>query len=139
MDSKIFVLVYFLSGLIFSQTQNESKIDSLRIEQKYHRLLNKDIDFNIPLYSLGEITDPYELAFETGHFDNASLSLNQLNSFAMSRIKSDINQSLAIYRQGQNKYHLGVVSDVLGYVSTAAAAGLAVYHLYKYRKKYGIK
>jgi hypothetical protein len=57
----------------------------------------------------------------------------------MNRIKNDINQSLVVFRAGQNKYYLGAVSDVLGYVSTAAAAGLAAYHLYKFRKEYGIK
>ena len=55
------------------------------------------------------------------------------------RIKNDINRSLSTYRQGQNKYHLGTISDILGYVNAAAAAGLAGYHLYKYRKKYGLK
>ena len=61
------------------------------------------------------------------------------NNTAMNLIKSDMGNTFAIYRKGQNKYHLGVVSDILGYVSTAATAGLAAYHIIKYKKKYGIK
>ena len=57
----------------------------------------------------------------------------------MNRIKDDINRSLLVYRQGQNKYYLGTISDILGYVNAAAVAGFATYHLYKYRKKYGLK
>ena len=139
------MIPYLLAILIFSvsnflaQINVESNIDSLRISQKYQLLFGENLELKIPIYTVGKITDPYELIFESTYFDRNNFSHNQFNFLTMQRVKSEINQSMAIYRKGQNKYHLGVVSDVLGYVSTAAAAGLAAYHVYKYRKKYGIK
>lgn len=61
------------------------------------------------------------------------------DNISMMQLRDEINQSMNIYREGQNKYQLGVVGDILGYVSSAAAAGIAVYHLHKYKKYYGIK
>jgi hypothetical protein len=60
-------------------------------------------------------------------------------SVSMLHLRNEINQSMNVYRQGQNKYHLGVVSEILGYASGAAALGLAAYHVSKYKKYYGIK
>jgi beta-lactamase regulating signal transducer with metallopeptidase domain len=120
-----------------SQVQVEKSIDSLRIENKYNVLLNQDNDI-IPLNMLIMKSEFYP-AFETDYMDYSVSNLHILHSHNMKRIKNDINRSLSIYRQGQNKYHLGTISDILGYVNAAAAAGLAGYHLYKYRKKYGLK
>lgn len=54
-------------------------------------------------------------------------------------IRNQMNSSLQIYKQGLNKNDLGVVGEILGYTNAAAAIGLAAYHVYKYRKEYGLK
>lgn len=128
-----------VTSQILAQDGNIREIDSLRIEQKYQQLLIRDSKEMIPLYTLVEFQNPYDSPFEIEFLNHTNGSLAELNSFAMQNIKSNINKSFAIYRLGQKKYHLGVVSDVLGYVSTAAAAGLAIYHVSKYKKMYGIK
>jgi hypothetical protein len=46
---------------------------------------------------------------------------------------------LVIYREGLIKNDLGVVGEILGYTNAAAAIGLGIYHLVKYKKEYGIK
>jgi len=133
------ILLLLFPLYLFPQNLGDKVIDSLRTEQKYDFLLTNKLDILIPLHSLGEIVNPYDVPFETEFFHNNIISLSQLNSVTMNRIKTDFNRSFSIYRLGQNKYHLGVVSDVLGYVNAAAVAGITAYHLYKYRKKYGFK
>lgn len=119
----LFIFIIFFN-LIFAQENPKENIDSLRIAYKYNLLFNSPSNLNLPAN--------IDFIPSTDNFSG-------LNSFEMNRIKNDMKKSFSIYRAGQNKYHLGVVTDVLGYVSTAAAAGLAAYHLYKYRKEYGIK
>ena len=122
--------------IVIGQNQN---VDSLRLEQKYQILFNSDMSIYMPLYAFGEALDPYASPFETDFLNYGNGQITELNSSAINRIKTDMSKTFSIYRKGQNKYYLGVVSDVLGYVGTAAAAGLAVYHVHKYKKKYGIK
>ena len=121
-----------------AQVHDEKSIDSLRIEHKYNMLLYQDAEIIVPLNMLIMKSEFYP-AFETDYMDYSLSNFHILHSHNMKRIKNDINHSLSIYRKGQNKYHLGTISDILGYVNAAAAAGLAGYHLYKYRKKYGLK
>jgi hypothetical protein len=142
MTSKSILLILFCSTFLFSQEEafsNDTALDSLRLDQKYKHLLSDDLDIDLPLFFLSEIIDPYYFPFEIELLNHADGNLAYINSMTMNKIKSDINQSFVAYRKGQNKYHLGVVSDVLGYVGTAAATGLAVYHIYKYKNKYGLK
>ena len=134
----VFISLTFVS-LSFAQERKANEIDSLRLQQKYQHLLSGGSEEIIPLYTLGEFHNPYDSPFEVDFLNHSSGNISELNSMSIQHIKSNINQSFAIYRQGQNKYHLGVVSDVLGYVGTAAAAGLAIYHVAKYKKMYGIK
>ena len=140
MYTKYLVLFLFITIQTFAQESvSERTIDSLRLENKYNSLLNSKDPDKLPLLSLQNVVDPYEISFDSNFLDYSQGNLTELNSMAMKQIQTDMAQSFAIYRKGQNKYHLGVVSDILGYMSTAAAAGLAAYHLVKYKKKYGIK
>ena len=127
---KKFLLICFLilSSYQFAQENFDGKIDSLRLQNKYNVMLNPDL-------KLIMMIDNYN-SYSNNIFSGQTSALSQME---LNRIKININKSLIIYRAGQNKYHLGVVSDVLGYVGTAAAAGFAAYHIYKYRKEYGIK
>jgi hypothetical protein len=127
-----FVCFLIFCSLQFAQGKSSEKIDSLRIQNKYNVLLNPNFDMNLNMKM--RLND---FAFNYG--DLLPGQANMISSIELSRIKNIMNQSFAVYRAGQNKYHLGVVSDVLGYVGTAAAAGFAAYHLYKYKKEYGIK
>ena len=135
----LFLLLFITIQVFAQESISERTIDSLRLENKYNSLLNSKDQDKLPLLSLQNIVDPYEISFETNFLDYSQGNLIELNSMAMKQIQTDMAQSFAIYRKGQKKYHLGVVSDILGYMSTAAAAGLAAYHLVKYKKKYGIK
>jgi hypothetical protein len=142
MTSKSILLILFCSTFLFSQEEafsNDTGLDSLRLDQKYKLLLSSKLDYNLPLYFLSEIIDPYDFLFEIELLNYSDGNLAYINLMTMNKIKSDIDQSFVTYRKGQNKYHLGVVSDVLGYVGTAATAGLAVYHIYKYKNKYRLK
>lgn len=132
------ILFFLVIGCIVISAQDRN-IDSLRLEQKYKMLFYNHEIVNFPLYSFGEITDPFASPFESEFLNFNGGQISELNQASIERIKNDINKSFVIYRKGQNKYYLGVVSDVLGYVSTAAAAGIAAYHVYKYRKEYGLK
>lgn len=136
----IFVIFMVLVSRIslLAQIPVDNNVDSLRIEQKYKILLNQDSDI-IPPLNLLIMKSEFYPAFETDYMDYPASNFHLLSSYNMNRIKNDINQSLSIFRQGQNKYHLGTISDVLEYVGAAATAGLAAYHIYKYRKKYGLK
>ena len=136
MISKFLLFLICLTNYSFAQIEEFTEVDSLRLQHKYNTLLNSTNKFEIPLSLLA---NPSIFQFDEIYSNQDLVQLSHLNSFAMARIKNNINQSFSIYRKGQNKYHLGVISDVLGYVSTAAAFGLAAYHVYKYRKKYGIK
>lgn len=137
MIKQIFILIIFSSMLLYSQVNpaSFSELDSLRIKQKISLILQN----KLPLYTLGQIVDPFESLTTSQFNNNFNPSILELNSFAMNRVRNNINQSMLIYREGLNKNNLGVVTDVLGYVSTAAAFGLAAYHVYKFRKHYGLK
>ena len=126
----IFFLVF--SSLLFAQDNSDRTIDSLRIQNKYNTLFNTHSELDIPLNLILDINIPNSHSY----FADQNFNLNYLE---MNSIKNEMNRSFAIYRAGQKKYYFGVVSDVLGYVSAAATAGFAAYHLYKYRKEYGIK
>ncbi|MCW8850895.1 MAG: hypothetical protein OQJ81_13015 [Melioribacteraceae bacterium] len=99
------------------------------------RLNNIEKGFS-PLFKMKQqIADFNNFEFYFPNIDPPSLG----QSVSMFHLRNEINQTMNIYRQGQNKYHLGVVSEILGYASGAAALGLAAYHVSKYKKYYGIK
>lgn len=138
---KQIIFLIFIAGFITAQEQKniDAKIDSLRLESKYNFLLHSEMIQKMPIFFDGKIVDPFELPFEEQLVRSSKDNISILNLIAMNKIRNEMSQSFQIFRRGQNKYFLGVVSDILGYVSTTAAAGLAAYHLYKYRKKYGLK
>jgi hypothetical protein len=132
------VLILFSSMLMAQTQESNNSIDSLKLEFKYNHLFN-DGGRAMPILTLNNIVDPYSVEFETDILDYSEGNISSLNSMALKHIQKDMAQSFVVFRKGQNKYHLGVVSDILGYVSSAAAVGLAAYHVVKYKKKYGIK
>jgi hypothetical protein len=138
---KQIIFLLLIAGFITAQEQNniDAKIDSLRLESKYNFLLHSEMIQKMPIYFGSKIVDPFELPFEDQLIRSSEGNISTLNLLAMNRIRNEMSQSFQIFRRGQNKYYLGVVSDVLGYVGTTAVAGLTAYHLYKYHKKYGLK
>lgn len=135
MKRTICFLIFF-STIVNAQIHNS--IDSLKIFNKYNILLYSS-DKTLPLLALKNISDPDLFTFESSFLNNSPLNQIKLNSFTLQRIKSNMVNSFKVFKKGENKYYLGVVSDILGYASTAATVGLAAYHLVKYKKNYGIK
>lgn len=139
---KILINLFFFVQIIIAQeviNNHEGDLELLRLEQKYFILLDENLKGTIPFYTLDAVHDPFASPFENYLLNENHKSINELNIATMERIKSNMRETFSIYRKGQNKYDLGVISDILGYASTAAAAGLAAYHLYKYKDKYRIK
>lgn len=139
---KILISLCFFVQVIIAQEnveQIENNLEVLRLEQKYNIILYENLKGTIPFYTLNAVLDPFASPFENDLLNENKKSINELNIAKMERIKSNMRETFSIYRKGQNKYDLGVFSDILGYASTAAAAGLAAYHLYKYKDKYRIK
>lgn len=139
MIKNIFVFILLITLTTIAQSNNIKEIDSLRLEQKYQNLLSGNSNEIIPLYILGEFLNPYDSPFELEFLNNTNGNISELNSMSIQNIKNNMQESFAIYRLGQDKYHLGIVGEVLGYVGTVAAAGLAIHHVVKYKKMYGIK
>lgn len=133
----LFLMLFTLTSFAQPETdsvQGDTRYSSFKSEFKLR--LNNSQQFQSPLFIIKQsmIFDEYSL-FIPPYLEE---DVND-NNVSMMQLRNEINQSMNVYRQGQNKYQLGVVGDILGYVSTAAAAGLAVYHVHKYRKYYGIK
>lgn len=135
----IFLLFFICSSFnpLIGQVKTGGINDSLSINNEYNFMFNSPsakllYSTKMPLlyFNLSKL---YLLQFE-------DTSIPQLsNTIENYRIRKEINQSLNIYRQGLNKNDLGFVGKVLGYTNAAAALGLAIYHVTKYPKKYGLK
>lgn len=138
----IFILIF--STMLYSQNtiiNNKNTVDLLKPEIENSLTFNGTDDYKSPLLSLGKKYDPYGVLFEYYPY---TIKLNQnqkttVNSLSIANIKNDINNAFSIYRQVQNKYDLGVISQILGYTGAAAAVGLAIYHVHKYQSHYGLK
>ena len=133
----LFLVLFVLSS--FAQVDSTTiKNDSMNLtpQSEYKLKFNNFQQFQIPILINNEsmIFNEYSL-FMLPQFEQSSVKDN----ISMMQLRNEINQSMNVYRQGQNKYQLGLVGDILGYVGTAAAAGLAVYHVNKYKKYYGLK
>lgn len=133
----LFLVLFVLSS--FAQVDSTTiKNDSMNLtpQSEYKLKFNNFQQFQIPILINNEsmILNEYSL-FMQPQFEQSSVKDN----ISMMQLRNEINQSMNVYRQGQNKYQLGLVGDILGYVGTAAAAGLAVYHVNKYKKYYGLK
>lgn len=133
----LFLMLFTLTS--FAQLETESvqddSIDS-SLKSEFKLRFNSSQQFQSPLFIIKQpiIFDEYSLFFPP----DLKEDVND-NNVSMMQLRNEINQSMNVFRQGQNKYQLGVVGDILGYISTAAAAGLAVYHVHKHRKYYGVK
>lgn len=140
LDTKYIFVLFFLSVTIsFGQKESTALFDdTLKTSEKseYKIKLNNNPLLRSPLFIIKRpmIFDEFSMFV----LPNIEQVTNEEN-ISMMQLRNEINQTMNIYRKGQNKYHLGVVGDILGYVSTAAAAGLAVYHVTKYKKHYGVK
>ncbi len=132
------VFLAFSCFLSFAQENVLQVPDTLQLFEKnnYKIRLNNNLNVFSPLLKMKQqiaAFNQFELYFPSVE----QPALNQ--SVSMFQLRNEINQTMNIYRQGQNKYHLGLVSDIFGYASGAAAIGMAVYHVNKYKKYYGIK
>lgn len=133
----VFLCLYVITNLAQSET-NVVILDTLNSSAKseFQLKLNNNSQLHSPLFIIKQpmIFDEYSMLI----LPTIEQSTTNEN-ISMMQLRNEINQSMSIYRQGQNKYQLGLVGDILGYVSTAAAAGLAVYHVHKFKKQYGLK
>ncbi len=139
MINKCFIISLWFSCLIYSSIfgQVNFQSDSSITESIYKLRLNSfDIE---PLFALKMplLNNNYSKYFFY-KFKNLDQSpkFNLLENF---RIQKEMTQSLKIYRQGFNKNNLGMLGEILGYTNAAATIGLAIYHISKYPKKYGLK
>ena len=125
--------------MLFCQTDSTASLenfDQSNETSKYKLRLDRLQKYKSPLLSLKSKV----------YIDNYSdFILHELNQDVLQenlsrlKLRKDINSALAIYREGLIKNDLGVVGEILGYTNTAAAIGLGIYHLVKYKKEYGIK
>lgn len=140
-----YLVLFIVASCHFSYAQENVKQvpdTSQSIENNNYKIrLNNNTNVLSPLFNKRQqITDFNLVHFYLSDFDSPDFDSPAINkSVSMFHLRNEINQTMNVYRQGQNKYHLGVVSDILGYASGAAALGLAAYHVSKYKKYYGIK
>ena len=139
----LFWYVLFVSAFFAQENKSlqSSKVANDSTEQKVLNyklsLSNSEFKNKSPLLLLGKHYDPY---LETFNFvipegiQGSKKSL-KFNYYERERIRNEINRAMKVYRDGQLQTDLGIVGQVLGYTETAAAFGLAIYHLYKFRKK----
>jgi len=137
---KILLLVILSQGIIFGQIDTSlSTKDYSNASDGYSEFkikLNHNPNVISPLFAIKqplyytEFSQFYIPSFEQKLIDKP-ISIMQL--------KREMNQTMKIYRQGTIKNDLGFVGDILGYTNAAAALGLAIYHVSKNPKKYGLK
>lgn len=138
-DAKYSIIFIIVScSISYSQEKVVQVPDSLKTlkQSEYKIRLSNNVNAFSPLFTMKlPIEDFNEIEFYSLNFEPVPIK----ETVSMLQLRNEINQTMNIYRQGQNKYHLGVVSDILGYAGGAAALGLAVYHVSKYKKYYKIK
>ncbi len=135
----LFVLLSFNRGLLFCQTDSKASIENFGKS-------NDNSEYKLRLDRLEKYKSPLLSLKSKVYIDNYSeFILHELNQDVLQenlsrlKLRKDINSALVIYRDGLIKNDLGVFGEILGYTNTAAAIGLGIYHLVKYKKKYGIK
>lgn len=140
---KIWILFGFVLfvNVLFAQKnkaiQNSKVVNDSTKQEIYNNkisLFNSDMNSKSPLLMLGKHYDPYLETFNfivpENIFENKKFG--KFNYYDRERIKNEINQAMKVYREGQLKNDLGFVGQILGYSETAAAVGLAIYHIHKY-------
>ena len=134
--SIIFIIVACSIG--YAQERVVQAPDSLKTfkQSEYKIRLSNNVNAFSPLFTMKQPFEDFnEMEFYSFKFEPAPIQ----EIVSMLQLRNEINHTMNIYRQGQNKYHLGVVSDILGYAGSAAALGLAAYHVSKYKKYYKLK
>lgn len=139
---KAFAYILFLL-LLINTTINYSQNDSSETIQDTIITLFSKGEYKLRLNNSYNIISPLSYNRQQIFFDEPSLfyypdfNLNTMDKpISMMQLKQETNEAMMIYRQGLLKNDLGFVGDVLRYTNTAAALGLAVYHVYKYRDRY---
>ncbi|MCF8263462.1 MAG: hypothetical protein K9I99_03065 [Melioribacteraceae bacterium] len=105
-----------------SKSENEKGVYNFHLFLLEQQLTLNSFDDNLfspqsRLYSLPEVQSKFNNKF---YLDDYFFDAYQLNL------------------KNQSRSSLGGFGKVLGYVQAAAAVGFAGYHLYKYRKEYGL-
>lgn len=139
---KILFLIYFALGfscIVFGQ--QSSKTDSTATEYK---LKNADNGI-MHVENFSNLSNQLSLLkysispgkFNVNFYTRPSLFLNRefdLNShYSRKNLRTSFNSDFQFYNKSLNKkYDIGIAGPILKYVSTAAAFGLAGYHIHKY-------
>ncbi|MCB0730425.1 MAG: hypothetical protein KDC88_05265 [Ignavibacteriae bacterium] len=132
--SLLLFLIFIISNnaKIFAQ----DSVNTVEKTSQYKLSLNNDPYTKSPLFILKQpiLIDEFSefIIPETIEYGNEK-------TFSSMQLRQEINSAMQIYRQGFIKNDLGVVGEILGYTNAAAALGLAIYHVSKYKKYYGIK
>ncbi len=135
----LLVITLTINSIVLCQIDSTANFeDSLKSNEigKIKLRLDGYQNYKSPLLSLRSSVNIDEYT----QFIFPTLNQNVLNeNLSRLKLREDINSAMAIYRQGLNKNDLGVVGEILGYTNAAAAIGLAIYHVAKYKKHYGLK
>ncbi len=126
----ILIFSFLINTSIFSQSENDSTSHHEDIEQKiplnfrnlnnYPDVLifNSSSDFSLPVY-----------------FSNERNEFRRGLNLDMKKINSQLLNDFRLKMQWQKRDDLGVIGQYLGYAMSAAAAGLAISHIVKYKDK----
>jgi hypothetical protein len=132
-------ILLIINGVALCQTDTTANFESSRESNKigkYKLRLDGYQKYQSPLLSLRTKVN-IDL-----HTDFIIPALNQNvleENLSRLKLREEINSAMVIYREGLYKNDLGVFGEILGYTNAAAAIGLAIYHVAKYKKEYGIK
>lgn len=130
--------IILICSISYAQDRVVQVTDSLKTskQSEYKIRLSNNVNTFSPLFTMKQpIIEFNDIEIYSINFEPVPIQ----ETVSMLQLRNEINHSMNIYRKGQHKYHLGVVSDILGYAGGAAALGLAVYHVSKYKKYYKLK
>ena len=134
----LFVLLS-ISGITLCQTDTTTNSENSHENDKIGKYKLRLDGYKVPQSPLLSLRSAAKIDLHT-NFIIPTLNQHVLKkNLSRLKLREDINSAMMIYRKGLIKNDLGVVGEILGYTNAAAAIGLAIYHVAKYKKQYGIK
>lgn len=134
----LFVLLS-ISGITLCQTDTTTNSENSHENDKIGKYKLRLDGYKMPQSPLLSLRSAAKIDLQN-YFIIATLNQHVLKkNLSRLKLREDINSAMMIYRKGLIKNDLGVVGEILGYTNAAAAIGLAIYHVAKYKKQYGIK
>lgn len=134
----LFVLLS-ISGITLCQTDTTTNSENSHENDKIGKYKLRLDGYKVPQSPLLSLRSAAKIDLQN-YFIIATLNQHVLKkNLSRLKLREDINSAMMIYRKGLIKNDLGVVGEILGYTNAAAAIGLAIYHVAKYKKQYGIK